>query len=256
MAAAGALDLLARFTLDAYLLARLRQSDAMPDGRTWERVVGELLWRPGLSRRQYAGSLFLFGMDSASGCRHELDAAADGWQGCLILEAKAKEGGLSKADVALFDLKTFDYFAGNLDAAKGGSWWRVLVSASEVQENLRRLLAQLGVVLCDPACLPLPVLVHAAGRPSADQFLPGPLLGEMIRLGEPALLPMQQRWRIEGEELRFRPRIFTRDDLDDLLWVQKELTGQLLDLYDLYRPGLLETRATAHLWRLEALADA
>lgn len=249
------LDMLAGMTLDAYLVSRFR-SPGSAGGRKWERAVGELLWRPGLSRRQFAGSLSLFGMGSASGCKHELDAAGTGWQGCLIVEAKAKDCGIDKSDLAVFNLKTFDYYSGNLEAADGDNWWRVLVSATEVKDNIRLVAAQLGIILCDPALMPLPVLVRAAGRQSSDQYLDEALIQEMLRLGEPAIMPMQKRWTIDNDELRFKPGLFNESDLRDLIWLQRELTTEVLDMYDTYRPGKLEALAEPLVGRLEALTYA
>jgi hypothetical protein len=42
--------------------------------------------------------------------------------------------------------------------------------------------------------------------------------------------------------LNFCARRWGADDIDDLLWLQNELTGDVLDLYDTYRPGRLEKR--------------
>ena len=78
--------LLADITLDAHLLARhAAVNGPLPGGRAWERVIGQLLSRPGLSSRQHAGLTTLFGMPSASGCGHEIDGAARGWRGCVLL---------------------------------------------------------------------------------------------------------------------------------------------------------------------------
>ena len=37
-------------------------------------------------------------------------------------------------------------------------------------------------------------MVRTAIRPSADLYLPETLLQEAVRMGEPALMPMQERW--------------------------------------------------------------
>ena len=63
----------------------------------------------------------------------------------------------------------------------------------------RRLQARataisLGLLVCDPSRLPLPVLVRAASKPAADMYLPEAVLQEVVRLGERALQPLQDRW--------------------------------------------------------------
>jgi hypothetical protein len=106
------LDLLAEFTLDVWLAAKFapQLEGVGPDGRTWERTVAGLLYRPGFSRRQGPGNHTLFGVLSASGVEHEIDGAADGWRGCVIVECKATDGGITKGDVALFHIKVMDFY--------------------------------------------------------------------------------------------------------------------------------------------------
>lgn len=208
-----------------------------------------------MSRRQSAGLTTLIDRTSASGCKHEVDASAWGRSGCVILECKAQRGGVHKSDLATFDCKVFDYYCGNLEAAKIERWWKMMASVMPVAEGTRRLGLQNGVVICDPNLLPLPVVLRAASRPTADMYLRAPLLQEMVRLGERACAPMQDRWQIQASmDLLFRPMIWTKSELDDLLWLQAELTGDLLDLYDTHAPGRLERRQL-ELW-LSSRVDA
>jgi hypothetical protein len=250
--------LLAQITLDTYLLARHAAAiGPLPDGRAWERVVGQLLCRPGLECRQYAGLTTLFGMNSSSHCAHELDAAAKGWRGTVIIEAKSKTGGISKADVAVFGMKTFDYYRGQLPASASAPWWRLITSAGFVADNLRRLCLQEGILLCDPVHLPIPVLLHIASQPVADQFLDDVKLGEIIRLGERACESMHDRWKLEKVgTLSFHAHQWRRNEMDDLLWLQEDLTSDVLALYDTHRPGRLETRIEQLVARLHMAAYA
>jgi hypothetical protein len=116
-------------TLDAFLLAHYAQPGGdFPDGRAWERAVGELLWgNPGFDRHQFAGTTSLFGRDSLSGCSHELDASASGWGGMILVECKAKREGIEKADIAVFHIRFLIITAGILmllrDRSGGTSWY-------------------------------------------------------------------------------------------------------------------------------------
>jgi hypothetical protein len=203
-----------------------------------------LLHRPGLSRTQHAGLTTLFDSPALSGCAHELDAAASGWSGCLLIECKALNGGVAKSDVATFELKTFDYYCGRIDTAARDRWWRMLVSASPASDSVRALCFRLGIVLCEPDRFPLPVLVHVAANPAADDVLSETKLRELLRLAEASCEPMQKRWRIVENEVRFRPDSWGRQDTQDLLWLQSELTHDLFDVYDTWAPGRLERRVT------------
>ena len=250
---------LADITLDAHLLAKhaASVSGSLPDGRAWEKVIGQLLCRPGLACRQYAGLTTLFGVNSASHCPHELDGAASGWRGRVILEAKSKNGGITKADVAVFRLKMFDYYYAQLPMAANEPWWQLMVSAATVPNNVRRLCVQEGVILTDPVHLPIPVLLQIASKPVADQFLDNVKLAEIVRLAERVCEPLRNRWSLEDDgSLNFRARRWRVAEMDDLLWLQEELTGDVMDLYDTFRPGKLEMRIEQLTARLRMAAYA
>jgi hypothetical protein len=180
------LQLLAEFTLDAWLLAKFAPQAGVTllDGRTWERAVSGLLYRPGLTRRQGPGSLTLLGSPSASGVNHEIDGAADGWRGTVIVESKALSGGISKGDLAVFHYKVMDFYQKKVATASSEKWWPILCSATATQMSARAAAISLGVLVSDPARVPLPILVRAASRPAADMHLPESLLQEIVRLGE------------------------------------------------------------------------
>ncbi|MDE0263594.1 MAG: hypothetical protein OXJ37_14425 [Bryobacterales bacterium] len=241
------LDLLAEFSLDSWLLARSTLDTCISpvDGRAWEGAIGDLLRRTPLPNRQRAGLKTLFGVEAASGVAHELDACAAGGATMIVVECKSQSSGVAKADVALFHEKTLDFFCAKPRCFGGERWWRVVASSTPVSDAVREFSISLGLVLSEPSRMPLPVVLRAASRPGADMYLREALLQDVIRLGEHALVPLQERWRYntQTEEICFRPTILTPSEIQDLLWIQKELTSDILDLYDLYRPRVLENRA-------------
>ncbi len=242
------LDVLAEFTLDAWLLARASTNHRgiLVDGRIWEHAIGSLLQRPGLTCRQGPGTTTLFGFRPASGIGHEIDSGATSGNRCIVLECKSQKSGVTKTDAALFHQKTLDFYCERPLEVAHERWWRLIVSSSPTTFNVRAFCIQLGLILCDPALLPLPVLVRTAFRSNADQYLREALLQEIIRLGEPALMPMQRRWFYDPIkcDLRFKPKVLSANDFQDLFWLQNELGSDILDLYDLHRPGALERRST------------
>ncbi len=253
---------LAGFSLDCFLLARYAVPGlgGRPDGRAWEQAVSSLLWRPGIHRRQHAGTMGLLGSESASGARHEIDGAGHGPTTGIWIEAKARSG-VDKSDIAVFDLKCADLYKAaarhNPNATRSARWWPVFVSSEPAGESVRRLCVSLGIVLCDPLRVPLPVLLRAAANPEADMYLSEALLAEAVRLFEIACRPMQDRWCISdcGRKL-----VLTLDAargataVGDALFVQDELTGDLLDYFDADAPGQLECRASELGERLELRA--
>lgn len=260
-------DLLHEFCRDCFLLARASWAgpDSQPPGRDWEQAVGSLLWRPGFNRRQFAGTIGLFGHRSASGSSYELDAAALGPSAGVWVEAKSKAT-VSRQDVAYFRLKCDDLYLEALrhevKRAAKARWWPVLVSSEPVSRAVRGLCAAHGIVLCDPEWLPLPVILKVAGNPEADLHLREGLLSEAVRLLEPACRSLQERWTLsqDGASLE-RPLSGTPTprSIADTLFVQEELSGDILDYMDVEQPGKLERRGAflaARLRRSLAFADA
>lgn len=121
------LELLAEFSLDAWLLARsIHHTRTSPvDGRAWERAIGDLLRRAPLPNRQRAGLTTLFDVQAASGVAHELDACAAGSGTLIIVECKSQTSGVAKADAALLHEKTLDFFCAKPERFRNQRWWRV-----------------------------------------------------------------------------------------------------------------------------------
>jgi hypothetical protein len=251
-------NLLADFALDVWLVARFTPdiTGAPLDGRQWEQAVSSLLRRPGLTRHQGPGSHSLFGSASASGVRHEIDAAADGWRGSLVVECKTTVGGITKADAALFHFKVMDFYQRSIEAAYSDNWWCLMCGSTPTPIAARAAAISLGLFICDPARLPLPVLLRAAGNPAADMHLPETLLQEIVRLGERALLSQQKRWpyRPVSGEIAFRPDRWKEKDIKDLLWLEDELSSHLLDLFERQRSGLLSRCAERLILRARKVA--
>ena len=254
----SSLDLLADFTLDVWLVARFSThlSGTALAGREWERTVAGLLHRPGFTRRQGPGSQSLFGSISASGVPHEIDGAADGRHGSFIIECKATETGISKADAALFHFKVMDFYQAQVATASSERWWPILCGTTPTDCAARATAASLGLLVCDPGRLPLPVLLRAASQPAADMRLPESLLQEIVRVGERALCPQQERWQYHARprEICFKPDFWKDGEIEELLWLEIELSNCLLDVFEQRRPGVLEQWANALIWRARKVA--
>ncbi len=244
---------LAQIALDMWLLAQRPIGVSLPDGRLFQQAIADALYRPGMNSVQRAGLHTLWNESGASGASHELDAAARARRRAYLIEAKATSE-LNKADLAVFELKVTDFYFGRWRAVATHAWYPLLVSAGSVCDATRRLAAHRAVILCDSARLPLPVLYHHANHPATRDELPEDLCAEMVRLAPRALASMQERY-VPSEEcdgLILRPSLYSRDEIDDLLYVQDELTDNVLDRYDHLAPGRLEARAARLQRRLSA----
>ena len=86
--------------------------------------------------------------------------------------------------------------------------------------------------------------------------LPEPLLQEIVRLGERALCPQQERWLYHARsgEICFKSDYWKDTEIKDLLWLEDELSGYLLELNEKCRPGALEKRAKDLIWQARKVA--
>ena len=165
-----------------------------------------------------------------------------------LTEAKARAA-LEKADVAVFAFKILDLYREaaqhDTEGTAGRAWWPVLVSSEPCCEAVHRCCLAMGVILCEPSVLPLPTLVHVAARPSADMHLDVRLLGMAVELGERLCRPMQARWPLDVGRRQLGLSLDEPEAaaIGDALFVQRELTGDLLDFYDRYAPGELDRRS-------------
>lgn len=241
------IEWLAEFCEAMYVLARFYppRPEGWLGGRLWERWTSKVLRPTGAWISQGSGSLTLFGGGSASGLAHEIDSAGARNDWTMICEAKAyKKFSPSKMDVFYFDRKTFDLYVARRLSGQVGSHWRVLVSASPIKDALRRYCFLYGIITVEPDVIPLPMLLRMAGRPTADMFFQDTILAELVRLGELACGPMESLYIPDGSQhLRFDMARLNRRDLADLLWLQKTVTEEFLDLVDQRAPSHFENRA-------------
>jgi hypothetical protein len=191
-----------------------------------------------------------------SGARHEIDTAGNSWRGLFMVECKATTGGITKSDAAIFHCKIMDYYQQSIKAAAQEHWWGFLCGTEPTPVSARASAVNLSLLVCDPARLPLPVLFRAVSRPAADMHLPETLLQEIVRLGERALCCHQERWpyQVASRNIIFNPHRWRDGEIEDLLWLEDELSDCVLDLFERRRPGLLERRATGLMWRVRKVA--
>lgn len=234
---------LASICLDLWLLSQCPEDEHGPSGHDYQRAVAAAIARDGLRRVQHAGLHTLWAGRSASGTRHELDAATRGRSRGFLLEAKACE--VSKGDLAGFEQKVTDFYFARWRSLAMHQWWPIITTTVAAGEPVRRLAYHRALTVCDPKRLPLPVLYHHATHPASASQLPQPLCSELVRLAPNALQSLQERYAPDSEHgcLRLEPCPYTQVEIDDLLYVQDELSFEVIDRYDRLRPGALDMRA-------------
>lgn len=221
-------EFVADFCEAAYLLARFHPPALMGavGGRVWERWVAATLGVSGAWVRQGPGQLKLFGTQAASGLGHELDGCGARGSSTVILEAKSYSGhGPSKADLMYFDRKTFDLYVARRRLGEQGPHYRVLASTQRIDPTLRKYCYLYNVVAVEPNLLPLPVLIRLTSRPAARRFFQASVLSEFLRLGSAASGSMESRFVPDGgSHIRFDVSVLPSQALEDLLWLQEEIT--------------------------------
>ena len=243
----------ASICLDLWLLSQQPADEPTPSGHAYQRAVAQAISREGLRWVQQAGLHTLWACRSASGTRHELDASSRG-RGCAFLvEAKACE--VSKGDLAGFEQKVTDFYFARWRTVASHAWSPIIATTEPASEATRRLALHRALVVCDSERLPLPVLYHHATLPASSARLPQVLCAELRRLAPPALQTLQQRYVPDPEHgcLRLEPCPYTTTELDDLLFLQEELSHEVIDRYDRLRPGQLDLRAA---WLRRSLASS
>ena len=218
-------DLLRRFTLDAYIAARYGEQS---DGRLFENALTEISHLLGFAYVQGPGSLNLFGTPAASGLRHELDVAMADPGIIIMVEAKDLGNGIGKNDVMLFLQKTFDYYLGKLSEGRRDPTWRILVSATLVDPELSVFCIQQGLILVDPTCLPLPVLLRYVSHPKAEELFDDAQLSEAVRLFEPACWPIERIFVPHGNDLHLNTDRFLNSEADDTHWLATQMSSDIL----------------------------
>ena len=189
--------------------------------------------------------------------RHEIDGAGQGPGTVVLIESKARTN-LNKSDVAVFQAKCLDFYQQALleypEETAIANWWPLLVSSEQTDKAVRQMGYDLGVVICDPERLPLPALLYAASRPNADDYLDEVRLRELVRLAETVCVPMQERWRFDASrrEIRLNLDRIKPEEIEDLLFLQDDLTEGLLYAFELNAPGALNARAAPLIERFEA----
>jgi hypothetical protein len=247
----------ARIALDMWLLAQRPSGDGLPDGHQFQQAVADALRRLGIGGVQRSGLHTLWDRAGASGAGHELDAAGRAKARAYLIEAKATKK-INKADLAVFELKVTDFYFSRWRTVAGHRWYPLLSTAGGVSDTSRRLAVHRAITLCDPGRLPLPVLYHHASHAATRDELPEDLCAEMARLAPRAFQSLQERYApcSHRDGLILRPCPYSRDEVDDLLYVQDELTEDVLDRYDRLAPGRLEARAAQLQRRMQSSCAA
>ena len=217
-----------------------------PGGYVWQDWAYQSLIAFGARATQGPGTLALFGYPSASGIRHEIDAAGIG-DLAVVLEAKDQKQSISKEQVDSFHGRTLDYFEGGIQRGFSSDLYRMIWSTGDIDIGIRRYAARLGIILVGSDKAPLPVLLAAAEEWDAIEWMSNQYLGDLVLLGERACRPLHAETQGQSLVYPYQLNLWNDRDLDDLDYLQDLASAQWLDWIDNRHPLHLERIAANHL---------
>ena len=202
-----------------------------PGGHAWQNWAYQALIFSGARNLQGPGSLHLFGYPSASGIRHEIDAAGIK-DVAIVLEAKDQQHSISKEQIDIFHGRTLDYFEGAVQRGFSLDLYRMLWGTGAVDHRVRRYASRLGIILVGSDRLPMPVLLAGADRWDATDWLSDQYLGDLVLLGERACRPLRASRTNQTITYSYPLDLWNQRDLDDLEYLHNLASEQLLEWTD------------------------
>lgn len=158
-------DRLMTLVANAYVLALARNRATGPQaGRVFEQAFYSMCASAGMPPWERSGSRSLFRFKSSSGYAHEIDCSIV-QQMCLTAwELKNLSGTVPKSDLLIFNSKILDYYQSFDTHYRSIPLYRLLLVAGEVDPGCRQYGVANGIMIIDPALMPIPLLYAALSR--------------------------------------------------------------------------------------------
>lgn len=139
-------------------------------GRNFERLFYKLCdrWQVNLTER--AGARSVGGQGSASGLKHEVDAAGRGSQVATHWELKYLTRAPTKNDFLIFNSKGLDFLQGHDESSAKLPLYRFFLTGTNVEDECRYFGALWGITIIEPDRLPLPLVYESVIRHGAGLF--------------------------------------------------------------------------------------
>lgn len=133
-------------------------------GRNFERLFYNICKRRGVHLSEKAGSQTLAGQKSASGLRHEVDAATKDLSYITHWELKHLTVSVPKNELLIFNGKGLDFLQGTRSYLAKIPILRFLLSGTNLRDECRHFAALWGIMVIEPNRLPLPLIYEAVAR--------------------------------------------------------------------------------------------
>lgn len=222
-----------------------------PGGYVWQNWAFQTLIALGARNIQGPGTLNLFGYPSASGIRHEIDAAGIK-DVAIVIEAKDQQHSVSKEQIDSFHGRTLDYFEAAVQQGFTLDLHRMMWGTGAIDSRVRRYAARLGITLIGNDRIPIPVLLAGADDWNATEWLSDRDLGDLVLLGERACRPLRASRMNQSIFYNYPLDLWTERDLDDLEYIHELASNQLQEWTDYIDPLHFEKYAEKCLYQVSA----
>lgn len=188
-------------------------------------------------------NLALFGYDSWSGVKHEVDGSMEIDRTRLCFEFKAYEQCIMKDQVMTFNEKSMDYFLSMEQQECNYNVYRIFASDSPLDQNSARMCYLWGILSISPDVLPIPVILDYFRDPIWEDRLEYVLLSEAERIFQPFMLPVNSRLKLNSKT-SFLLTLPDRSELDEVKDAHLHMSNELLETIESYEPEHFEKIAS------------
>jgi len=238
---------------DLYCLCRFCRfkTEGARRGRELEQIFYDYCVSQRIQPTEFHG-FTLFGYDSWSGAKHEVDSGI-GWdQTGIHFEFKAYQYDIVKDQVMIFNEKSIDYFFSIHSHNRHFNFYRILVSDSPFDVNATRLCYLWSIIHIGPDILPIPVILHYFRDPVWEDRVEPVLLSEGERILSEFVRPLNFKLRL-AQGTTYALSIPEPHEIDEAEDAHRAMSQELLDTIECYEPDHFENYAATLMSRIGTL---
>ncbi len=227
-----------------YCLSRFYpfKNDGIKRGREFEDAFIDYCISQRIPPSESRG-LSLFGFNSWSGVRHEVDSAIKVNGIGIHFEFKAYQQDVVKDQIMIFNEKSVDYFFSILSHRQKLDFYRIFVSDSPLDPNAARLCYLWSIIHVEPDVLPIPTILQYFRDPFWEDRIEWVLLSEAERILPKFMNPLNSSFKIAQNKTYVLSVPDTRE-IDEVQEVHEVMSDELLDTIESYEPDHFEKYAS------------
>jgi len=187
--------------------------------------------------------LTLFGFNSWSGVRHEVDNAIKVGDIGVDFEFKAYQQEVLKDQIMVFNEKSIDHFFSILTHGAKLYLYRIFASDSDLDDNAKRLCYMWSIIHIEPGIVPIPTILTYFRDPVWEDRVPWVLVSEAERILPKFVQPLNSSIKLIQKNT-YALSIPDPHEIDEVLDAHVNMSSELLDTIESYEPDHFEKYAT------------